>query len=191
MMNFLINNKLRITICCVAFGLVIACSSCKKEAQLVEFDLIPVSTEELLLDNILDTTINGVGYFSDTILLNNNFFRAACEQNGIKPDEVDSIYVNGVTVQCTSSQIIAGQTFSNVTIAFLSTTNQLDTVAHINSYQPGAVPVSLQTDKKNLKVYFSDLFSTLPVFFSDNIPFSGPVGIKYDLSFHVKGYSRQ
>ncbi len=181
------NKNLVVFILC--FTVFLVQTACKKEEKLVEFDLLTINTDQLFLDNLVDTTVGGQGYYSDTLLISNNFFRSACEQNGISPSDVDSVYLKTATIQLASAQSLAGQAFGDVILGFKGD-NSLDTIATMQSFSSNTLASILTTRPKNLKTYFADLASSIPVFFSNNITFADSVGIKYSLSFHVKGYSR-
>ncbi len=161
---------------------------CKKDNDLIEFDLLPISTDALQLDSIVDTTINGQHYYSDTLLISNNFFRAACEENGINTADIESVSLEYSSVNIESPQSMTSQLFFNsITQLFLTPGGQNDTIAQ--TFDIASAPVDLILSPKNLKVYFDNVATSMPVFFGAGDSALSRAKVKYKLNFKVRGYS--
>jgi len=162
--------------------------SCKKDSDLIEFSLAPINTESLPLDGVVDTTINGQQYYSDTLLISNNFFRTACEENGVNTSDVESVYLESSSVEIISPQNITGSFFNSITQIFLTPAGQMDTISEADVGM-SAIPGELTLKSKNLKVYFDNVVTTMPVFFGVGDSVLSGAEVKYSLNFKVRGYS--
>ncbi len=162
--------------------------SCKKDSDLVEFNLAPINTESLQLDGVVDTTTNGQQYYSDTLLISNNFFRTACEENGVNISDVESVFLESSSVEIVSPQNITGSYFTSITQIFLTPNGLLDTISKAN-VGISAIPGELTPKPKNLKMYFDNVATTMPVFFGVGDSSLSGADVKYNLTFKVRGYS--
>lgn len=172
----------------VLYAIVFFVGSCKKDSDLIEFNLAPINTESLALDGVVDTTINGQQYYSDTLLISNNFFRTACEENGVNTADVESVYLESSSVNIVSPQNITGSFFFSITQIFLTPNGQMDTISEAN-VGISSIPGELTLKSKNLKVYFDNVAITMPVFFGVGDSSLPGADVKYNLIFKVRGYS--
>lgn len=181
-------NKFLLTaLAVIIFSVINSCKD-KFEPQDVEFT---INTGEIrdTIDNIVDDSSGSDKFYVHSLIIDNNFYRNACENNNVYLGEVSSVTISEAKITIVDNNGVTLDRYASIIESAEDTTEGSTTIAQTTFSGGTSASLSLQSD--NLLKYFKYYQTNIKIKIKQSDPTVPSTAVNFSFSFKVKGKNHQ